>query len=115
MPRKTLAETLSGRDAAVLAQNVKERRTELGWSKLKLAQEAKISYQTILNIEQGRACSPFVEHKLAVALRTAEGRLWERRDIRREEIHQAATDRWYFSEQADCNRYWKHRLMADAK
>ena len=44
-----------------IAENLKKLRKEKGWSQQKLAEKAKLAYNTITKIEQGRTKYPSIQ------------------------------------------------------
>lgn len=105
MAKGRLATLAEGRDPLVFAENVRRIREHLGWSRQRLCEEAGISPQTLTKIERGNGCMPSVERKLAAALYTIEGRLWERFALDTQLVHSLTTDRWYFANQEEGIRY----------
>lgn len=105
MSRRRLNEIVAGRDPMVFAENVRLCRENLGWTRQRLCAEAGVSPQTLTKIERGQACTPGVERKLTQALGTFEGRLWEIFPIASQLVHRLATDRWYFADVEDGERY----------
>ena len=103
----------SGRDPAVLGQNVRRAREIRGWTRGALCQAAGISPQTLAKVERGGGCALRVERKLAEAFGTVVGRLWEPLDLRRFAKRTAGSDRWYFAGHADCERYRRALGLAD--
>ena len=102
------------RDLATLARNVRRAREIRGWTRGRLCSAAGISPQTLAKVEGGGGCADRVERKLAEALGTVVGRLWEPLDLQRYSVHTPATDRWYFANHADGERYWRARGFVDA-
>ena len=76
-----------------------------------MCQKAGISPQTLAKVEGGQGCTPGVERKLADALGTVVGRLWETLDLRQESVRTPAGDRWYFAGHDDGERYWRSRSI----
>jgi transcriptional regulator with XRE-family HTH domain len=105
MAKGRLATLAEGRDPLVFAENVRRIREHLGWSRQRLCEEAGISPQTLTKIERGNGCMPTVERKLAAALYTIEGRLWEKFALDTQLIHSPASDRWYFANPEEGIRY----------
>ena len=102
-----------GRDPAVFAQNVRRAREIRSWTRGFLCQAAGISPQTLAKVERGGGCALRVERKLAEALGTVVGRLWEPLDLRYYAKRTADSDRWYFAGHADCERYRRAQGFAD--
>jgi transcriptional regulator with XRE-family HTH domain len=113
MSRRRIEDALEGRDPRVLAHNVRRAREGLGWTRQRLCAEAGVSPQTLARIEGGRGCTPGVERKVAGALGTVVGRLWEELRLQRESVRIPAGDRWYFAGHADGERYWKSQSFED--
>lgn len=113
MSRRTLAEIVKDRDPQVFAQNVRRARESLGWTRGQLCKEAGVSPQTLTRVERGEGCTPGVERKLAAALGTVIGRLWQVQELPRQIVHRLAEDRWYFAGHADGERYWAHHGLVD--
>jgi len=100
-----------GRDPLVFAENVRRVREHLGWTRQRLCQQAGISPQTLTNIERGHGCMPSVERKLAAALYTIEGRLWEEFSLDTQLVHRPADDRWYFANPEEGSRYRERQQL----
>ncbi|MBN9501407.1 MAG: hypothetical protein BGO01_01160 [Armatimonadetes bacterium 55-13] len=107
MSRRRIAEIIEGRDPNIFARNVKRARESLGWTRQQLCQAANISPQTLTKIENGQGCTPGVEAKLAAAVGTVVGRLWERQELPHQLVRRPETDRWYFSGPEEGERYWQ--------
>ena len=101
-------------DPATLARNVRRAREIRGWTRGRLCAAAGISPQTLAKVEGGGGCANRVERKLADALGTVVGRLWEPLDLRRHSVHTLASDRWYFANHADAERYWRAQGFVEA-
>lgn len=99
-------------EQGIFAENVRRRRENLGWTRKRLCEEARISPQTLKTIEDGTGCTVGVERKLAEAFRTVPGRLWEPLPQGTRQIHRREGDRWYFAEVAEGTRY-RERLGED--
>lgn len=112
MAKGRIATLAEGRDPLVFAENVRRIREHLGWSRQRLCEEAGISPQTLTKIERGHGCMPSVERKLAGALYTIEGRLWERFALDTQLVHTLATDRWYFAHPEEGVRYRERQDLA---
>ena len=89
----------------ILADNVRLRRETLGWTRKRLCEVASLSPQTLKGIEDGAGCSPAVERKLAHALRTVPGRLWEPLALGDRHVHRQDAARWYFARTEEVARY----------
>ncbi|RYG47029.1 XRE family transcriptional regulator [bacterium] len=105
MSRRRLESIAGPRDPMILARNVRQARESLGWTGKKLCEEAGTSPQTLANVERGKGCTPGVERRLAAALGTVVGRLWEDLAAARQILRHAEDDRWYFADAADGERY----------
>lgn len=105
MAKGRLSRLMEGRDPLVFAENVRRIREHLGWTRQRLCVEAGISPQTLTKIERGNGCMPSVEKKLAAALYTIEGRLWERFSLDTQLLHTPPSDRWYFANTEEGMRY----------
>ncbi len=105
MSRRSLEEIAEGRDPVMLAENVRRRREEQGWSMSRLHRETGVALSTLRRVEGGLGCTPLVERKLAKALRTAEGRLWQRYEWRKVFPRPASEARWHFMVWEECRRY----------
>ncbi|RYG35719.1 XRE family transcriptional regulator, partial [bacterium] len=101
MSRRRLESIAGPRDPRVLAHNVRRARESLGWTGKRLCEEAGMSPQTLANVERGKGCTPGVERRLAAALGTVVGRLWEDLEPARQILRHAQNDRWYFADIAD--------------
>ncbi|RYG24776.1 XRE family transcriptional regulator, partial [bacterium] len=95
------------------ARNVRRARESLGWTRQRLCAEAGISPQTLTKIERGGACTPGVERKLADALGTVVGRLWEPIQLERQVVRVPTKDRWYFAGHADGERFHRRHALLD--
>lgn len=113
MSRRRIETIIEGRDPLAFARNVRRARESLGWTRQRLCQEASISPQTLTKVEGGRGCTPGVERRLAEALRTVVGRLWEPQELARQTVRSPGTDRWYFASHADGERYWRSQSFID--
>jgi len=51
----------------MLAKRLKELRKKAGWSQQKLAEEARLSYNTVTKIEQGAATMPTIQTMIKIA------------------------------------------------
>ena len=114
MSRRSLREIGAGRDPTLLAENVRRRREEQGWSMSRLHRETGVALSTLRRIEAGEGCTLTVERKLAVALRTAEGRLWSRYEWTKAFPRPLAEARWHFSLWDECARYLRRQGLDEA-
>lgn len=114
MSRRSLKEIGAGRDPALLAENVRRRREEQGWSMSRLFRETGVSMSTLRRIERGEGCTLTVERKLAAALRTAEGRLWQRYEWQKTFPRPLAEARWHFMVWEECQRYLRRQGLDEA-
>jgi transcriptional regulator with XRE-family HTH domain len=88
---------------------VRRRREEQGWSMSRLHRETGVSMSTLRRVERGEGCTLSVERKIATALRTAEGRLWQRYEWKREFPRPLAEARWHFIVWEECQRYLRRQ------
>jgi len=51
----------------MLSKRLKELRKKKGWSQQRLAEKAKVSYNTITKIEQGVAVMPTIQTMIKIA------------------------------------------------
>ena len=100
-------------EGGILADNVRRRRENLGWTRKRLCAEAGVSPQTLKAVEDGEGCTLGVEHKLAKAFRTVPGRLWEPLSRGLRQVHRRDEDRWYFAEVAEGTRYHERSLARE--
>ncbi len=114
MPRKSIRETLEGRDPIHLAANIRRQRLRLRWSQSQLAQEAQVGRQTIVRVEKGLGCTAVVERKLAKALMLNPQWIWnphvEGPEYR---IHALSDAQWLFCDEQECEQYIEHRRLWD--
>src|SRR5689334_18944098 len=117
MPRKTLAQINSGRDPSVLAQNVRRRRLECGFSMRELARRAEVHYVTISQVEKGLGCTPAVEFKLSQALQVSSGFLWIPRPSGLQYVMRPHEEcRWYFVREEEGKKIMQaHDLFDEVK
>src|SRR5690242_4333242 len=104
MSRRSLDELNATRDAKAFGENIIRRRQETGWSQRRLAAEAGISRQTLIRIENGFGCTPYVERKLCKPLGALMGTLWERRERSSVVLH-TPNERWFFVDVEDAVAY----------
>lgn len=114
MSRRRIQTIVEGRDPETFARNVRRARESLGWTRQRLCAEAGISPQTLAKVESGGACTPGVERKLADALGTVVGRLWERQQLQRQVVRDPRTDRWYFAGHADGERFHRSQALLES-
>lgn len=98
----------------LLAENVRRRREEQGWSMSRLHRETGIALSTLRRVESGQGCTLSVERKLAAALRTAEGRLWRRYEWTKSFSRPLAEARWHFMVWDECQRYLRRQGLDEA-
>lgn len=115
MSRRSLKEIGEGRDPSLLAENVRRRREEQGWTVSQLHRETGVALSTLRRIENGLGCTPMVERKLAKALRTAEGRLWQRYEWHKTFPRPLAEARWHFLMWEECQRYLRRQGLDEAR
>jgi transcriptional regulator with XRE-family HTH domain len=99
----------------LLAENVRRRREEQGWTMSRLFRETGVSMSTLRRVERGLGCTPLVERKLAKALRTAEGRLWQRYEWKKTFPRPAAEARWHFIVWEECQRYLRRQGLSEER
>lgn len=105
MPRRRIEAFVGDRDPAVFARNVRRLREIHGWTRQELCQRAGMSPQTLARIERGEGCTHAVERKIADAVGTVVGRLWEPQELPRATVRTADGDRWYFASHEEYDRF----------
>ncbi len=80
----------------------------------RLHRETGVALSTLRRVERGLGCTHLVERKLAKALRTAEGRLWQRYEWTKLFARPLAEARWHFMVWEECRRYLLRQGLDEA-